>query len=138
MGDASTANKDSPSLPTPTKNQIIEMYQRLNNELRGIQERVFDLQNKAEEHDLVAKQIEPLPGDRKCCRLIRGVLVERTVAQVLPVVKENATGLHEVRIECLAPCCSADARAHVPSQTLTSSEPTLCVATCHATLSARA
>ena len=80
---------------TPTKEQIIQAYQRLNNEVRQIQERVFDLQNKAEEHELVAKIIEPLPGDRKCCRLVSGVLVERTVAQVLPSVMANTEELHK-------------------------------------------
>ena len=35
-------------------------------------------------NQLVAKALEPLDGDRKCFRLIGGVLVERNVAEVLP------------------------------------------------------
>lgn len=38
----------------------------------------------------------PLPGDRKCFRLINGVLVERTVNDVLPALQTNADGLKEV------------------------------------------
>lgn len=40
--------------------------------------------------------LEPLPGDRKCFRLINGVLVERTVKDVVPAVKTNQEGLRQV------------------------------------------
>ena len=40
--------------------------------------------------------LEPLPGDRKCFRMINGVLVERTVEDVLPQLKTNAEGLKKV------------------------------------------
>lgn len=84
------------TMVVPTKDQIIGMYRRLNSELGAVQERMFDLQNKAEEHDLVAECISKLPSDRKCCRLVSGVLVERTVAEVLPVVKNNSAELKKV------------------------------------------
>lgn len=38
----------------------------------------------------------PLPSDRKCFRMINGVLVERTVGEVLPTLQTNADGLKEV------------------------------------------
>ena len=40
--------------------------------------------------------LKPLPGDRKCFRMINGVLVERTVQDVLPQLKTNADGLKKV------------------------------------------
>ncbi len=40
--------------------------------------------------------LQPLPEDRKCFRLINGVLVERTVKDVLPAVKTNSDGLKQV------------------------------------------
>ena len=40
--------------------------------------------------------LEPLPGDRKCFRMINGVLVERTVQDVLPQLKTNGDGLKKV------------------------------------------
>lgn len=40
--------------------------------------------------------LAPLPGDRKCFRMINGVLVERTVSEVLPALQTNADGLKEV------------------------------------------
>lgn len=40
--------------------------------------------------------LTPLPGDRKCFRMINGVLVERTVNDVLPALQTNADGLKKV------------------------------------------
>lgn len=38
----------------------------------------------------------PLSGDRKCFRMINGVLAERTVKDVVPALKTNADGLEKV------------------------------------------
>ena len=40
--------------------------------------------------------LTPLPSERKCFRMINGVLVERTVGEVLPTLQTNADGLKEV------------------------------------------
>ena len=45
--------------------------------------------------------LEPLPQDRKCFRLINGVLVERTVKDVLPALKTNSEGLKQLLEELL-------------------------------------
>ena len=45
--------------------------------------------------------LEPLPQNRKCFRLINGVLVERTVEDVLPALKTNSDGLKQVLEELL-------------------------------------
>ena len=45
--------------------------------------------------------LEPLPQERKCFRLINGVLVERTVKDVLPALKTNSDGLKQVLEELL-------------------------------------
>jgi chaperonin cofactor prefoldin len=42
---------------------------------------------------LVLETLEPLPGDRKCFRMINGVLTERTVKEVVPILKTNSDGL---------------------------------------------
>jgi prefoldin subunit 2 len=44
----------------------------------------------------VTETLAPLPGERKCFRLINGVLVERTVEDVLPALKVNSDGLKQV------------------------------------------
>lgn len=45
---------------------------------------------------LVLETLEPLPADRKCFRMINGVLVERTVKDVVPALKVNSEGLKKV------------------------------------------
>lgn len=40
--------------------------------------------------------MQPLPKDRKCFRMINGVLVERTVKDVIPALQTNAEGLKKV------------------------------------------
>jgi len=45
---------------------------------------------------LVLDTLTPLEGDRKCFRMINGVLVERTVKDVVPALQTNAEGLKKV------------------------------------------
>jgi len=45
---------------------------------------------------LVLETLEPLAEDRKCFRLINGVLVERTVKDVVPALQTNQDGLKKV------------------------------------------
>ena len=49
----------------------------------------------------MTETLQPLPDDRKCFRLINGVLVERTVKDVLPALKTNSDGLKQVLEELL-------------------------------------
>lgn len=42
------------------------------------------------EHELVANQLKPLDGGRRAFRLVGGVLMERTVADVLPELMDTA------------------------------------------------
>jgi prefoldin subunit 2 len=50
---------------------------------------------------LVIETLEPLPRDRKCFRMVNGVLVERTIKDVIPSLKTNADGLKQVLDELL-------------------------------------
>lgn len=50
---------------------------------------------------LVIETLDPLPKDRKCFRMVNGVLVERTVEDVLPSLKTNSDGLKQVLEELL-------------------------------------
>ena len=45
---------------------------------------------------LVLETLDPLPPDRKCFRMVNGVLVERTVKDVIPALKTNSDGLKKV------------------------------------------
>lgn len=45
---------------------------------------------------LVLETLAPLPPDRKCFRMINGVLVEKTVKDVTPALQTNSEGLKKV------------------------------------------
>ena len=46
----------------------------------------------------VIDAISKLDGSRKCFRLIGGVLVERTIADVLPAVQKNLEGVRAANV----------------------------------------
>jgi prefoldin subunit 2 len=48
---------------------------------------------------LVIDSISPLEPERKCFRMVGGVLVERTIKEVLPALETNFNGVSKQRIE---------------------------------------
>jgi len=57
---------------------------------------VAELEGELHEHNQVIDTLRPLDAGRKCCRLISGVLVERTVGEVLPTIEQNAGNLKQL------------------------------------------
>ncbi|CZT03027.1 hypothetical protein WAI453_012236 [Rhynchosporium graminicola] len=78
------------------QNELQQQYTNYKNGLQQIASKIGDVESEAEEHKLVLETLEPLPGDRKCFRMINGVLVERTVKDVIPALKTNSEGLRKV------------------------------------------
>ncbi|RMZ66872.1 prefoldin subunit 2 [Pyrenophora seminiperda CCB06] len=68
-------------------------YQNYKNTLQTIASKIGDIEQEAEEHKLVLETLQPLSGDRKCFRMINGVLTERTVKEVVPILQTNSDGL---------------------------------------------
>ncbi|KAK3284196.1 hypothetical protein CYMTET_8142 [Cymbomonas tetramitiformis] len=75
---------------------VIQHFQGMRTELGQLWSKIGELDIDRNEHTLVIDAIEPLDATRKCFRLIGGVLVERTVGEVLPAVKKNREGLEMV------------------------------------------
>ncbi|KJZ80602.1 Putative prefoldin subunit 2 [Hirsutella minnesotensis 3608] len=71
-------------------------YSNYKHTLQQMAQKIGDIEQEAEEHRLVLETLEPLSEDRKCFRLINGVLVERTVKDVAPALKTNQEGLRKV------------------------------------------
>ncbi|KAF2719948.1 Prefoldin beta-like protein [Polychaeton citri CBS 116435] len=71
-------------------------YSNYKETLQAIAQKIGDVEQETEEHKLVLETLTPLPGDRKCFRMINGVLVERTVGDVLPALQTNSEGLKKV------------------------------------------
>ncbi|KAF2662911.1 Prefoldin beta-like protein [Lophiostoma macrostomum CBS 122681] len=82
------------SQPSMKKQQELQTtYQNYKNTLQTIAQKIGDIEQDTEEHKLVLETLDPLDGDRKCFRMINGVLTERTVKEVAPMVKTNLDGL---------------------------------------------
>ncbi|KAF2730179.1 Prefoldin beta-like protein, partial [Polyplosphaeria fusca] len=68
-------------------------YGNYKNTLQTLAQKIGDIEQETEEHKLVLETLEPLDGDRKCFRMIHGVLTERTVKEVVPMLKTTSEGL---------------------------------------------
>ncbi|CAO3687089.1 unnamed protein product [Rhizopus microsporus] len=60
---------------------------------KQLAQKIGELESEVEEHKLVIDSISPLEPDRKCFRMVGGVLVERTVKEVLPALETNYNGV---------------------------------------------
>ncbi|XP_042021724.1 probable prefoldin subunit 2 [Salvia splendens] len=75
---------------------IANVYASMRNEINQIYSKITELEMEVSEHSLVVNAIKPLDPSRRCYRMIGGVLVERTIREVLPAVQRNKEGLEEV------------------------------------------
>ncbi|GBG86780.1 hypothetical protein CBR_g42063 [Chara braunii] len=82
--------------PLVNEQAVISRFGALRNEVNQLWQKITELEMEMNEHNLVIGAIEPMEPSRRCYRLIGGVLVERTVAEVLPAVTRNCEGLKEV------------------------------------------
>ncbi|KAK3383114.1 Prefoldin beta-like protein [Lasiosphaeria ovina] len=86
----------SPQVSAKRQQDLQVQYTTYKNTLQALAQKIGDVEQEAEEHKLVLDTLGPLPGDRKCFRMINGVLVERTVTDVIPALETNAEGLKNV------------------------------------------
>ncbi|KAF3055837.1 putative prefoldin subunit 2 [Daldinia childiae] len=104
----------SKGISAKKQQELQTTYSNYKNTLQQLAQKIGDVEQEAEEHkfvrlflyplilditephSLVLDTLEPLPRDRKCFRMINGVLVERTVQDVIPALKTNAEGLKKV------------------------------------------
>ncbi|KAF8730376.1 hypothetical protein AX14_005578 [Amanita brunnescens Koide BX004] len=78
---------------------IQQNFARIQNELQTLAGKIGELEQEADEHGLVLSTLnDALTEDpsRKCFRLVGGVLVERTVKDVVPALQTNRDGIRKV------------------------------------------
>ncbi|KAI5366325.1 Putative prefoldin beta [Septoria linicola] len=85
-----------PQISAKKQQELQVQYSNFKETLQAIAQKIGDVEQEAEEHKLVLETLTPLTGDRKCFRMINGVLTERTVKDVLPALQTNADGLKKV------------------------------------------
>ncbi|BGP53365.1 hypothetical protein JCM8202_000315 [Rhodotorula sphaerocarpa] len=85
----SSSGKGSQAL---TEQEIGVQVRQRQSELQALVQKVNDLERDAEEHALVLETLQEAgktEPDRKCFRLVGGVLVERTVKDVTPQLESQ-------------------------------------------------
>ncbi|CAH9101469.1 unnamed protein product [Cuscuta europaea] len=90
------AKAENVNEPPINEQAVANIYSSLRSEMNQIYSKITELEMEASEHTLVMNAIEPLDPSRRCYRLVGGVLVERTVKEVLPAVQRNKEGLQEL------------------------------------------
>ncbi|KAH0454855.1 hypothetical protein IEQ34_016779 [Dendrobium chrysotoxum] len=88
---ASSENRESIN-----EQAIASIYASMRSEINQFYSKITELEMEVSEHSLVIGAIQPLDPSRRCFRMIGGVLVERTINEVLPAVQRNKEGLQEV------------------------------------------
>jgi len=71
------------------------VLQRMKSDSNAISRKVAELEQQRDEHNLVLKTLSKLEASRKCYRMVGGVLVQRTVGEVLPAVTQNKDALEK-------------------------------------------
>nr|CAG4645974.1 EOG090X0L97 [Lynceus sp. MCZ IZ 141354] len=87
--NVATTSKATAKPSSKSGEEIVQGFQRLRNEQRQLVSKLSELEQDSNEHKLVIETLQDVDGNRKCFRLVGGVLVERTVNQVLPALIIN-------------------------------------------------
>ncbi|KAJ7094468.1 Prefoldin subunit-domain-containing protein [Mycena belliarum] len=96
---ASSASKAKGKVAPLSDQEISQNYSRMQSDLQALAGKIGELDQEADEHTLVLGTLNEALAeepDRKCFRLIGGVLVERTVKDVVPALQTNRDGIKKV------------------------------------------
>ncbi|KAF0304358.1 Prefoldin subunit 2 [Amphibalanus amphitrite] len=76
--------------------EVIQGFNKLRIEQRQLAQKVAELEQELNEHRMVIETLTGVDPSRKCFRMIGGVLVERTVREVLPALTTNRDQLTQL------------------------------------------
>jgi len=76
--------------------EILGQYQGMTSECRSIMSKIGELNLEKDEHRLVIDTMNKLSSDRRAYRLVGGILVARTVGEVLPQIAQNYEGITQI------------------------------------------
>ncbi|XP_054272192.1 prefoldin subunit 2 [Macrosteles quadrilineatus] len=89
MSTVANNKKKAPNKGNAANEEILNTFQALRNEQRQLANKISELELDLNEHKIVIDTLKDLDGDRKCFRMVGGVLCEKTVKEVLPVLSTN-------------------------------------------------
>ena len=76
--------------------EILGAYQGMMQECRQLTAKIGELSLDRDEHKLVLDTMNKLEPERRAFRLVGGVLVTRTVGDVLPQISQNYEGILKI------------------------------------------
>ncbi|SCZ91640.1 BZ3500_MvSof-1268-A1-R1_Chr5-1g07575 [Microbotryum saponariae] len=98
LTEQGTCRPDLVATKSPLE-QANALFRNKTGELQALASKIGELEREAEEHGLVIETLTEANAttpDRKCFRLVGGILVERTVADVLPALQTQLEQLKGV------------------------------------------
>ncbi|KAM9401223.1 prefoldin subunit 2-like isoform 1-T1 [Salvelinus alpinus] len=78
------------------QSNVVAAFQRMRSEQRSMASKAAELEMEINEHSLVIETLKDVDPTRKCFRLVGGVLVERTVKEVLPALGSNKEQISKI------------------------------------------
>uniref|UniRef100_A0A8B9PVY2 Prefoldin subunit 2 n=1 Tax=Apteryx owenii TaxID=8824 RepID=A0A8B9PVY2_APTOW len=75
---------------------VVARFNRLRQEQRGLASKAAELELELNEHSLVIETLREVDPTRKCYRMVGGILVERTVKEVLPALENNKEQISKI------------------------------------------
>lgn len=76
--------------------EILAHFQQLRQEQRNVAQKLSEIELDLNEHKMVIETLKHVNEDRKCFRLVGGILTERKVKDVLPQLVTHKEKLEEV------------------------------------------
>lgn len=86
-----------PALTAEEQQKIVSGFQALRDEQTQLVQKTQDLEMDLKEHDLVLSTLSTITDkQRRCYRMIGGVLIEHTVGEVVPALQGNREQINNV------------------------------------------
>jgi prefoldin subunit 2 len=95
----------SPAPVFKTERDVLNYWETLSQEVNLARGKIGELAVSLREHVNVLENVKNLDPNRRCFRSVGGVLVERTVKEVIPAVESNAANLRRA-IEAIKEQCA--------------------------------
>jgi prefoldin subunit 2 len=97
MASKTTSSGKKPALTADEQQKIVAGFQALRDEQTQLVQKTQDLEMDLKEHDLVLSTLSTITDkQRRCYRMIGGVLIEHTVGEVVPALQGNREQINNV------------------------------------------
>ena len=77
----------------------LQQLQQLRQDQNLLARQLADMDSTKKEHSLVLETLQKVEPTRKCFRLVNGVMVERTAAEIIPAIKKSIEQIEQVMKE---------------------------------------